>query len=135
MTAVAVVRTEVALPFPVGTVAWHPSGQWLVVGASGSSGGVARIDAATGSLRWHVFVDRGMTSVAVRADGRIAVSESTGRVKLLVGATGDTIFDLAGTGEVLYSPDGRFLVHDTSSAHVALVDAACFTPTPRALGH
>lgn len=124
MTAVAVVRTEVALPFPVGVIAWHPSGQWLVVGASGSSGGVARVDVATGSLRWHVSTDRGVTGAAVRADGRVAVSESAGRVKLLVGSTGDTIFDLAGTGDVLYSPDGRFLVHDTTSARVALVDAA-----------
>ncbi|MFC3897471.1 WD40 repeat domain-containing protein [Lentzea rhizosphaerae] len=124
MTAVAVVRTEVALPFQSGVVAWHPSGQWLVVGAAPPTGGVVRVDASTGSVRWHVSGDRGVTGAAVRADGRVAVSESTGRVKLLVGSTGDTIFDLAGTADVLFSPDGRFLVHETGSSRVLLVDAA-----------
>ena len=135
MTAVAVVRSETTLPFQVGVIAWHPSNQWLAAGASRLSGahspvgGLARVDAATGLVRWHLPGEHLVTSMAVRADGRLAAalqssSESAGRVKVLAGATGGTLFDAAGLGEVRYSPDGRFLVHENSSARTVLVDAA-----------
>lgn len=125
MSAVALVSSAADLPFDVGAVTWDPAGLWVIAGASRRTGavspvgGIARIDAATGLVRWQLADEWRVTALAVRPDGRrVAVASqkspefvfATGQVRVLDSATGEPISNGEGLGDVLYSSDGRYLV-------------------------
>lgn len=143
MTPVALVTTEVALPFHVGALAWDPAGRWLVAGASheqsdvSRAGGVASVDAVSGRIRWQVEDEWRVIRFAVRPDGRtVAVAArkppefvfASGEIRILDTRTGDRVSARPGRGDVQYSPDGALLVHRADSTfdttfRVLLVDA------------
>jgi WD40 repeat protein len=151
------VALSVSLPFVVGQVVWSPDASWLVAGAfDGLSavsevGGLARVDVATGQIRWQIDAGR-VGALAVSPDGsKVAVSLTVGptvgnsllggvgagiagvsppppsssRIRLLDAVSAEPLWEKPGLGaiQLAFSPDGRSLVVN-GRVLVRLLDAA-----------